>query len=387
MMFEIAIQDSDKQKLTTYLEVSLYELGQKMSICLHVSSRITLSVHASSAIQTGTDGRAVVDVVLALSSRKATRALAGVIPSDVDAGGAVLAWIRIGRLAFVHIFVAMTTGPTNRTHALVILIIVGRLTLGSVLASVAGTFYAVTRIQSHVAMFSGPWQVADAFIRVDEIQTFSVCARTRLAVVDILVTIRAGVAIDADAVVGSLVTATISPVLTRIRKAPVDLALASKAREAQGTVASEFVNSIDASTAINARIRLALILFGETLAVVITRRTVASVGVDEILATAAIVARVRLTFVNVLLAIDALISSLTFAGVTVDPIGAGAPISTRVRGALVVVDTTIRAPSTERTIALVSADQILAFALILAWIVLAFVYVHFAKGSTISFVA
>ena len=66
---------------------------------------------------------------------------------------------------------------------------------------------------------------------------------------------------------------------------------------------------------------------------------------------------------------------MTFAGVTVDPIGAGAPISTRVRGALVVVDTTIRAPSTERTIALVPADQILAFALILAWIVLAFVYV------------
>ena len=42
MMFEIAIQDSDARKLTPHLEVPLYELGQKMSICFHVSSRITL---------------------------------------------------------------------------------------------------------------------------------------------------------------------------------------------------------------------------------------------------------------------------------------------------------------------------------------------------------
>ena len=41
-MFEIAIQDSDARKLTPHLEVPLYELGQKMSICFHVSSRITL---------------------------------------------------------------------------------------------------------------------------------------------------------------------------------------------------------------------------------------------------------------------------------------------------------------------------------------------------------
>jgi Mn2+/Fe2+ NRAMP family transporter len=39
MMFEIAIQDSDARKLTPHLEVPLYELGQKMSICFHVSSR------------------------------------------------------------------------------------------------------------------------------------------------------------------------------------------------------------------------------------------------------------------------------------------------------------------------------------------------------------
>ena len=42
MMFEIAIQDSDARELNPHLEVPLYELGQKMSICFHVSSRITL---------------------------------------------------------------------------------------------------------------------------------------------------------------------------------------------------------------------------------------------------------------------------------------------------------------------------------------------------------
>ena len=71
---------------------------------------------------------------------------------------------------------------------------------------------------------------------------------------------------------------------------------------------NSLVNSIDASAPIDAWIRLALILFRETLAVVISRWTVASVGVDEILATTSVVARIGTTFINILLAVDALVS-------------------------------------------------------------------------------
>ena len=88
-------------------------------------------------------------------------------------------------------------------------------------------------------MLSGPGKIANAFVRVDQIQAFPVCAWIGLAIVDIHVTIGARVAIDTDAVVGGLVTATIPAVLTRIGQTPVDFALASKAGEAQRTVASE----------------------------------------------------------------------------------------------------------------------------------------------------
>lgn len=104
------------------------------------------SINASSAIKTRTDGRAIVNVVLAFPTRKTTRALAGIVAAGVDASGAVLTRIRVRRQTLVHVFIAMTTSPTNRTNALVVLIIIGRLTFGSILASVAGAFNAVARI-------------------------------------------------------------------------------------------------------------------------------------------------------------------------------------------------------------------------------------------------
>ena len=68
------------------------------------------------------------------------------------------------------------------------------------------------------------------------------------------------------------------------------------------------MHSVDASASIDAGVRLALVLLGKALRVVIPGRTVAAVGVDEVLATAAVVARTVATLVYVLLAIDTLVA-------------------------------------------------------------------------------
>ena len=96
------------------------------------------------------------------------------------------------------------------------LIIICRLAFSSILASFAGSLAAVARIESDVAMLSSPRQITNALVRVDQVQTFSVGARIGLAVVDVDVAVGAGVAVDTDAMVGGLVTSTISAVLTRI---------------------------------------------------------------------------------------------------------------------------------------------------------------------------
>ena len=123
----------------------------------------------------------------------------------------------------------------TKTH----LVIVSRLTSGAVFASLHRSFAAVARIEADVAVFPRPGQIADAFVRVDQIQAFAVGAGARLAVVLVDVAIGAGVAFDTNAFVGGFLAAAVAAVLARIRQTPVDAAFASRPRVAQRTVAGE----------------------------------------------------------------------------------------------------------------------------------------------------
>ena len=97
-------------------------LDPVIDLPIHAKAAVFVqSINASSAIKTRTDGRAIVNVVLAFPTRKTTRALAGIVAAGVDASGAVLTRIRVRRQTLVHVFIAMTTSPTNRTNALVVL--------------------------------------------------------------------------------------------------------------------------------------------------------------------------------------------------------------------------------------------------------------------------
>ena len=119
------------------------------------------------------------------------------------------------------------------------LVVVRGLASGAVFAPLHRSFAAVARIESDVAVFSGPGQIADAFVGVDQIEAFAVGAGIRLAVVDVHVAIGTGISVETDAAIRSFVIATISAVLTRIGEAPIDATLASKAGETKWAIAGE----------------------------------------------------------------------------------------------------------------------------------------------------